>query len=32
VLALRSVLSEECQVGGNECPLFVRNVAWVWFS
>jgi len=23
VLALRGVFSEECQVGGNKCPLFV---------
>ena len=23
VLALRGVLSDECQVGGNKCPLFV---------
>src|SRR5215213_4552335 len=32
VIALGCVLPEECQVRGDERPLFVGNVAWVWFS
>jgi hypothetical protein len=32
VLALRGVLSDEREVWGHEVPLFVRNVAGVWFS
>jgi hypothetical protein len=32
VLTLRRVFSNECQVRGEEGPLFVGNVAWVRFS
>ena len=32
VAALRGILADERQVGGDEGPLFVGNVAWVWFS
>jgi hypothetical protein len=32
VVALWSIFSNERQVRGYEGPLFVGNVAWVWFS
>jgi hypothetical protein len=32
VVALRSVLSDEREVWGDEVPLFVGNVTGVWFS
>jgi hypothetical protein len=32
VVALWGVFSNERQVGCDKGPLFVGNVAWVWFS